>query len=460
MLITIHTRGFIAHDEGLMVNPALRLLNGETAYKDFQFYYFPGTLLFYAPILFLFKSILALRLAAVVVSSISVLLIFRTTFLISKNRFFSYIGAFIFLLFGPFTINFLSPTMLAIPCCLAALYFILKKKSSHALFFSGVFTGLALVFKQNLAAAVFIAILFSILLMSLNRIVRLKKYLFGFSLPIIFAGLFLFLTGALPAFLYGIYYFIYEKTILLGLQVTPFIQPDSPIKMFLKFIVYTFPFWVSLGAIYVSFKNKKQLLSVGVFSLFFYLFGIRPTTDYIHLAPILSLSALPLAVILFHAKTELTKIVIYMLCLLLLSVGILNVGYRHYYRWDSPLKTHTIFINLPRVLLFGNVMAEKSIKEIQKILQENPSSNKYVFIYGFMPMYYFMTDTKNPTRFDFLPPLSRTEEKEIVNNLLDKEVNLILTLNDITDDKSLLGSFIKENYKLKRYPVFYVWKKS
>lgn len=450
----------MTHDEGLMVNPSLRLLNGETAYKDFQFYYFPGTLLFYAPVLFIFKSLIALRLAAVVVSAISILLIFRITFLISKNRLFTYLGTGIFLLFGPFTINFLSPTMLAIPCCLAALYFTLKKKPHHALFLSGIFTGLSLVFKQNLAAAIFIAVLISILVSSRNRNENLKKYFMGFSLPLVLTGLFLFLTGALPAFLYGIYYFIYEKTILLGLQVTPFVQPDLPLNMFLKLVIYTFPFWISLLAIYLSFKHKKQFLPVGIFCLFFYIFGIRPTTDYIHLAPILSLSALPLGLILFHTKNEATKIMIYILCLILLSIGFLNVGYRHYYRWDSPLIEHSVLINHPRVLLFGNGMAEKSINEIQKILRENPPSNKYMFIYGFMPMYYFLTDTKNPTRFDFIPPLSRAEEEEIINNLLEKDVKIVLTLSNITDDKSLLGNFIKKNYKLKRYPVFYVWQKS
>lgn len=462
VLLSTHTRGFISHDEGLFVNPAYRMINGEAPYKDYHFYYFPGSLLVYGAVLSIVKSLLALRLAAVIVSLVSTILMYKICFSITKDKIQTYLLTVIFLFLGPLTINFLSPTMLAIPTSLAAIYLIsYKKKWKNAAIFSGLMSGLVLVFKQNFAGAVIIACITAILIEQRKTFwLSSVHFALGFFLGILPSLIFLMLVGSLSYFINSIYYFIYEKTILMGLQVTPFIYPDNILNITIKFMAYCFPFFVSFIAIIVSWKSKKKYLPYAIFTLFFYIFGIRPTTDYIHLAPTLAVSVISLGILFICSKGKISQSILYACCFTLLAVGIINVGFRHYYRWDSPIRQHTIFLSNPRVLLFGNRMADKSIREYERILAENYRSNNYVFFYGFMPMYYFITDTNNPTRFDFLPPLSPDEEQEIITDLIRSNTQLIITQNDVKNDSSQIGRFIREKYTQKKYPIFTAWIKN
>ena len=459
LLIISHTRGFIAHDEGLMVNPAFRMINGEIPYKDFQFYYFPGALIVYSAILSVWESLFALRLGAVVFSLIGAVLVYKITYNIAKTRSLSYLLTILFLLFGSFTINFLSPTMLAIPPALAGLYFLTQKPQTRRTIFSaGIAAGLTLFFKQNFALAIFITTFAVIFLGDKKQRVNFSKnFLLGVLaiwLPVIF---YLTAIGAFGFFLDGIIYFVYEKTIKMGLQVTPFIQPDTIPRQILKTIFYTLPAIVSIVAIFLSFIHKKEYLPYGIFSLFFYIFGIRPTTDYIHLAPLFAIMVIPFAAIYSITKSSFIKTLVIITIMLLILLGTFTVITKHYYRWDRPLPKHNMFFNEPKINLFLHADAIGSVTEFKKITTENKTTNNYMFLYDFMPMYYFLTDTRNPTRFDFIPPLSIAEETEIIEDLRSSQTQIIVTYSDLAGDNSEIGKFIKKNFDLKKYPRFFVW---
>ncbi len=65
VILFIHLRGFVAHDEGWILNPASRLLHGEAVYRDFHFIYTPGTLFFTTLLFALFgESVIVARIAA------------------------------------------------------------------------------------------------------------------------------------------------------------------------------------------------------------------------------------------------------------------------------------------------------------------------------------------------------------------------------------------------------------
>jgi hypothetical protein len=146
--------------------------------------------------------------------------------------------------------------------------------------------------------------------------------------------------------------------------------------------------------------------------------------------------------------------------LILILVGFFTVGFRHYYRWDSPLKDHNIFLSHTKVMIYGNGMAEKSVRQFTKITSENKHDNKYLFIYGYMPMYYFLTDSRNPTRYDFIPPLTVQEENEIIKDLKDSNTQIVVSWTDLKGDNSRIGRFIQGNYDVLEYPPFFAWIKN
>lgn len=458
-LLVIHTRGFIAHDEGWIVNPAYRFLSGEMPYKDFHFIYFPGSLFLTAWILGIWKSILALRLVAAVFSLVSLILVYKISFSIGKNIFISFLSSAIFFLFLPATINYLAPTPLAVCMGLATVYLLFIKKSLKSRFFwAGIATAFAILFKQNFGMAVVLASILGIFFsMEQKKTGVYKGYFFG-----IFAGLapfivFFLLSGTFGSFIQDIEYFVIEKTLGQSLQVTPFIPQGEGIKQILKTFFYVFPFAVSLPALILAYTKNKKLVPLPLFVMFFYIFGIRPTTDYIHLAPLLSLIGISFAVIYTSVPKESIRTLIYISMVALISVGFFTVGFRHYYRWDSPLKDHNIFLFHPRVQIFGNGVSEKSVRRFNEIVKENRSDNNYVFIYDYMPMYYFITDSKNPTRFDFIPPLTKSEEEEIIDSLKKTNTQIVVSYSALEGDHSLIGEYIKNNFIVKEYPPFFAF---
>jgi hypothetical protein len=62
-----------------------------------------------------------------------------------------------------------------------------------------------------------------------------------------------------------------------------------------------------------------------------------------------------------------------------------------------------------------------------EFLQENLKSKDYVFIYPYFPMYYFLADLKNPTRFNVMLHWPYTEElfNEAITALERKKVKYV-----------------------------------
>lgn len=457
-LLLVHTRGFIAHDEGWVVNPAYRTLSGEIPYKDFHFIYFPGSLFLTAGVLSVWKSILALRLVAMIFSLLSIILIYKISFSVSRNIALSLLSSAIFFLFLPATINYLAPTPLAICMSLLTIYLLfVNKATEYRVFLAGLTTVLAMLFKQNFGVALVLVSIIGVFLSEENKLSTYKSYFIGTLIGLVPIVIFFLLSGSLSSFFNDMHYFVIEKTLGQSLQVTPFIPPGDGVKLVLKIFFYTLPFAVSLIAIILAFKKNKELALVPIFVMLFYIFGIRPTTDYIHLAPLLAVTGLSFAVIYSLAMRESAKTIIYIAMVCLVFVGFFTVGFWHYYRWDSPLKDHGIFLSHPRVLIFGNDMAEKSVRRFGEIVRDNRKDNSYLYTYDYMPMYYFLTDSKNPTHFDFIPPLTESEEKEIVRDLESSNTRVIVSYSNLEGDKTTLGRFIKANFVLIEYPPFFAW---
>src|SRR6266404_3140840 len=71
------TRGFIPHDEGWILNPAQRIVQGDMPYKDFHYLYLPGVAYVIALAFKLFGiSIFVSRIVSMIFSLITICCLF------------------------------------------------------------------------------------------------------------------------------------------------------------------------------------------------------------------------------------------------------------------------------------------------------------------------------------------------------------------------------------------------
>lgn len=100
----------------------------------------------------------------------------------------------------------------------------------------------------------------------------------------------------------------------------------------------------------------------------------------------------------------------------------------------------------------------KMSKELQKLFKQE----RYLFINANASLLYFISDKKNPTRFDFITPYANEliYQKEIISNLKEKNVFYVLTNKDYQKERGLIIKFIKKNYQpVKVINNFVLWKK-
>ncbi len=465
LLIFFHLRGFVAHDEGWILNPATRLLHGEAVYRDFHFIYTPGTLFFTTGLYALFgESVIIARLAAVAIAFLTLLIVYSLVKRATGRATAGIRAASLSLAWGPMHINFLWPVMFAVPACTAACLLILKagqgRKSKYFLF-TGMAVSLAFLSKQNFGAAMILSLsLYFLLYPPIRKIQYVAACISGFLLALFPVLLYFLFTGTLRDFAADMYYFMIEKTIFMRLQDTPFFYPAPLLKMLIKNLLYLTPFIISGFSFYIAYKYTKKLLILPLFSGFFYLFGIRPTTDYIHLLPLLAVTGIPLSLLVTQKKLPLLKAISIIFALFLLVSGLYDALLRNYYRWDTPILNHTVQVENPKLGILMTQNAATTLSLLTTVVNKYSDKDDFVFFYAYTPLYYMLLERRNPTRFDFFPPLNEKDQREIVIDLQNKAVQLIVTEHPLKNDDSTIAAFIKKHYSLIHTSRIFVWKKN
>ncbi len=352
--------------------------------------------------------------------------------------------------------------MFALLCGITTCIFVIKavdKKSDYYFILTGVATIMTFLSKQNFGMALLLALFFYALLYKPIRKVRYVFYFVTGMLICILPVLVYFLaTNTLTDFFRDMYFFMIEKTVIMDLQKTPIIYPGPLPYQIIKTLFYLSPLLLSFLATMLCFKTNKKLIILPLFCIFFYLFGIRPTTDYTHLMPLLSITGIPLALIMTMKKNFMRYGAI-IAALALIGVGSYDLLFRNYYRWDEPILTHSYPSPNPRLSIWTSKKAADTLAHITPIINAYSKPKDFLFIYSYAPLYYLILDRRNPTRFDFFPPLTRNDKIEIITSLKKKNVPLILTLQPLETDKSAISEFIKRHYTVISKKYLYVWKK-
>jgi len=462
LLLFFHTRGVIVHDEGYVLNSAEKVLAGQTIYKDFHFSYTPGSVYAVAVSFIIFgHSVFSSRIIMIFGSFMSTLLIFSITKKITKRDIYGYINSTIFIAWGPSHINFAWPVMFVIPTTLGILYLLLKFNESRnnlIPFTVGILCVLDFLFKQNFGI-IFIPVLFAFFTTRNYKFTTILYYFYGLAWGFIFFIIYLLLTNSFSPFLSDFYEFTIKKILLHNEITTPLIYRDTFVKSVARSALYFSPAYLSIIAIILFIKrNRYHLIFLPLAVLLFLVIGIRPTTDYVHVVPILSLVGIPLVIIINQFPTTIVKIIGYLIIIIIIFLGFYSALFKGYYRWDNALIENNKFMSgRLNVSIHQQLFFEiEKMKAVTNLYTENKD---YIFVDTYAPLLYFALDRRQPSAYDF-PGFTQSNlyQNAVVYSLVTKNVNLIFLLSE--HQKSKITEYTHKYYKKIAYVhPYYVYLK-
>ncbi len=447
-LLFFHTRGIIFHDGGYILQTAERMVKGEVIYKDFDFVYTPLSVYITA---FLFKffgqSVLVERIFSMLLSLIGIGSVLYISYWISRNLLISFIPVFIFLLWGPSHINFLSPVMLSIELSLLmiALYIQgLKTINKRYFFAAGLTTALTLLSKQNFGIALCItSFAFFCFSNPKEKIVRLIRYLTGVIFVFVIFAVYLIFTQSFVPFFQNMYFYMFKKILLENVLSTPIPYGKTILLTIAKFFIYTFPFTVSaLGLIYTG-KKFRKFIFLFVFVIIFYLLGIRPETDYVHLSPLLALTGIPLIIIWKSTKKNLARFAL-VISIIVMITGLYTALFNNYYRWEMPLVKDVYFVSDKNMRIWLDPKEYETLRFFKTTIDQYTKSSEYIYVNLHAPFIYFYVNRKNPIRYYYTQHYAtgKHEQQEITDNLIAKNVRLIIADPSYSKRTTLVDDFI------------------
>ncbi len=459
------------YDEGWFLQSALRIIDGEKIYKDFDFLYNPGGL--YVNVLafnLLGKSILASRVFAFLNSLIALSVIIYLSKRLRSSIFFTGIAMLGYIFWGPGHINFIWPVMLCLTLALmnGALYVVIsnKKKSKKLFFLTGVLSALVFICKQNFGLASFFANFFMFILV---KDFRNRKYILlhaaGYISVIVLQLLLLVTQGVLDDYINSFYYFTVVKIFQQGILNSPYPwqYTVSPVILVLKMLLYLLPLIIAVIAFILLYTKKvsRGILFFPIITGLYYVLSIRPTTDYVHLAPLLAVSLVPLLLIFSYERDRWKKMIYGAVLIILCIVGGYTSYFSNYYRWNPPLRANTYFVNDNSVLLWTDKEQYDAINGITAYFDNHAKDEKYVFVTRFTPVFYMLLDKKNPTVYDYAEPSVIEKEKRlaILQRLREHEVKHIIVDIPLKTDKTAIGEYVQKNYvQSAQFSKYTIWK--
>ena len=462
-LLYVHTRGFIPYDDGWFLFAASRMIHGEIPYKDFQYLYNPGSLYINAFAFLLFgENIFSSRIMAFFFSLATVATFYFLGKRLSMPFWITALVICNYLFWGPSHINFIWPVMVTILTGLVNNYLFFRGTQSKdlryrtkVLFFTGVIAALTLILKQNFGLALFLNnILVFAFLKEYRNLASVRIYLVGYLLVWLVQILYFFFTNSLVIYINDMIYFMFDKILKHGMLASPYPWEYSASYLYIiiKILFYLSPFLIALGALILSIRRRSKLFYFATFCLSYYALSIRPTTDYVHLAPLLSMTSISFVVLFALLKEKRNKIMLTVFVSILAAVGLYSSFFSNYYRWHAPMIHDTTFLNNPKAQIWTSSKEAVVANQVVSYIEEKTKKNDYIFIYSLSPMFYFLTDTRNPTRYDYFHPAIQTDQDvdETIQILQKRKVKLIVSDTKLSPKQSKVEAYILKNFRLTK----------
>lgn len=446
LLLFFHLHGFnyTFADEFYVLNPALRLLNGEVPYKDFLVTYNPGAFFVLAYAFKIFgSSVLTGRMVAWFISLLTLGLIFRISYRYTKQSYFSWMNVLSYAVWAPMQINYASPGIFANFLGILSLYFLTKKNLTRThLFWIGIVIFLIFIFKQNFGFAALGSVIFFLILCKDKWFYKVCIFLYGYVFMALVVLLYFIKHDAVWAFIENFKY--YSVQIIFLENISGFTMPDIGNNIILfsgKVLFYLSPLVIPIITTKHLISNKSLQLATPILCIFYYFLGIWPVTDYIHVVPLLGLSTMTIIYILNFKVRCLFFVII-------ITLGFYQALFGNFFRWGEPIYKHKFFSSNEHLLIWTDKATQVNGARLLAVLLRETQGEKFFFVNQYAPQLYFLTGKKNPTRFDYITKdsLSEKYQFEIINDLQSNNVRFVL--NPVNWDKgnSILNAYIDTNY--------------
>ena len=439
-------------DEGIILQGADRLLQGQVPYRDFFSFYTPGSYYLTALLFKVFgSSFFVARARLVLYGGLFSLL----TYMIGRrtcSRWSSMLAAYLVLLCMPYCFyvqhNWDSTALAFIALyCLVRLIDIPSRSIAFSL---GVLTSLTFLFEQSkgagLVAGIILTIIFGLVTRSGIPIADPRQIRFivaGFVIPFALTFGYLALHGALraalSAWIWPIYHYSTTNVVPYGYITIPpanraLLSSGPWFSRLLKytivapcFIIPLIPLAgmaVSTLHVYKVFRRSETKDSLHCAAIGLTLFGVwlsmaLTRADLAHCIFILPLFSVSLAWVMDgrpipSGLLRIAKPVLigFLLCTFsLFGVALLYNGLR-----AQSQQTRRGTVKFPQS------------DEIVPYVAQHVAPGQRIFVYPYQPLYYYLTSTVNPTRFEYLQPGLHTldQQRETVKELEASRVNVVI----------------------------------
>ena len=436
-------RGIMLNDDGYILEAARRVSIGQVPYRDFHLMYTPGSVMLLGMFFNIFGvSIFVERVIMLVFGAIGCWFIVLLLNDYYENKFLSIFAALIYLVWGCLHINFAWPVMFVLPISFIFLYVFQKSielNNNRMFFLSGVLALLILFFKQNFGIGIVLVAFISFILNQV-KVKNVMAFLGGYCSAAGIWFLYILMTQSFFAMKNDLILFNFTKIIIENRLTTTF-PLDNPFKI----LIYLFPLIINIfGLVVIIYKKQLRYVSIVSFGIIYYLIGIRPTTDYVHLVPLLACSGLSLYII----SSDNSKWIKYFgrfTIFGLIVFGAWSGLFRNYYRWSAPLVKHNDFMKDHKSNIFTNTSnKERLIKTSDAIDKQTKLSNQ-IFVYGDAPLLQFISNYQTPINYISNSLLSKNEYADMLEQIKKYSVNTIIEAQ-FADKTTIVYDYIVKNY--------------
>jgi len=111
----------------------------------------------------------------------------------------------------------------------------------------------------------------------------------------------------------------------------------------------------------------------------------------------------------------------------------------------------------PRITIWTDGGTKQQIETVTNLLNKYSKPKEEVFLNYYAPMVYFISDRRNPTRYDYTG-LPEEYQNDLIQTLEQKKIRTVLSFYLNRNDKSVIGDYIRGNYRMvERTAEYEVW---
>ncbi len=501
-LYSFSNYGLNVWDEGGYANGTLRTLNGEKAMEDFNPSGYLSGRYIYGVIFFkLFGiSIQSLRIGVILITPIMIFMVYSISRHIMPQSF-AFLTA-VFVLSAPgmyynrfFTFFSVLNLYLLVRC-------VGKVQPQRYLYLAGAIL-LSGFFKFEVALFSFLC---SVVILTIQSFLRTKQHLslieegqvsiIGQTKFWISIGLLVLILISGVSFLFKKDFFNLAVNMVLGSyhvwgnpfpSLFPFFKLWNELgshEMFQRLLFYI-PVWIYSGvALFITIKIIKQrgVKSIDLYVLSILLIGVCAyglvlwRTGFDNLLRTLPPAYILFCYILFLARGRLLSLAemltqesAFLLLIRKTTINVvtvflpflffyeMNTNHGFYAGTIGAVKQETALLDMPRAKVYTNHAEAKWVEEVVDRIETHSEVGDPILALPLNPIFYFLTDRKNPTKYDWVLPgmLNEKDEKKVIEQLQASPPKVIVFVDIPIDGKEdrrlanytpLIYSYLAKNY--------------